>query len=86
MHIKNFVPYSDYILEKWTGYKCKQVLKRQFYISLLVFHYNHYEWTRRHDNEVNDQAVDNDDESSLSLDRSFVVRAMENRLTEILLE
>lgn len=41
--------------------------------------------TRRHGNGVNDQAADDDDESSLSLDRSFVVRAIENRLIEIFL-
>lgn len=45
------------------------------YKFACVFHYNHYEWTRRHDNEVNDQAVDDDDDDSLSLDQSFVVHA-----------
>lgn len=69
-----------------TGYKCEQDLKRQSHVSSIAFHYNHYECTRRHNNEVNDQATDDDDESSLSLHRSFIVRAIENRLIEIFLE
>lgn len=38
--------------------------------SPTAFHYRHYECIRRHGDEVNDKAADDDDdESSLSLDQ-----------------